>query len=183
MHPPTRLLTSSFPDVTALFRACYVPTVAYPCRMARSTSPSSTASPHPDGWPGKDLGLPEEGPRSVGRVGRRIVALLIDGALADLVAYVTGVWSPVNGSGDIAHSWVQIAIFAVLQILFICLLSGSFGHICVGLRVVPVRGGYVGVWRPVVRTLLLCLVVPALIIDRDSRGAHDRIAGTVLVRK
>lgn len=183
MHPPTRLLTPSFPDVTALFRACYVPTVAYPCRMARSTSPSSTVSPHPDGWPGKDLGLPEEGPRSVGRVGRRIVALLIDGALADLVAYVTGVWSPVNGSGDIAHSWVQIAIFAVLQILFICLLSGSFGHICVGLRVVPVRGGYVGVWRPVVRTLLLCLVVPALIIDRDSRGAHDRIAGTVLVRK
>jgi hypothetical protein len=35
----------------------------------------------------------------------------------------------------------------------------------------------------VVRTVLLCLIVPALIIDRDSRGAHDRIAGTVLVRR
>ncbi|MFL0360940.1 RDD family protein [Curtobacterium flaccumfaciens] len=151
--------------------------------MARSTPSPSASSEHPDGWPGKDLGLPESGPRSVGRIGRRVVALLIDGALADLVAYVTGVWSPVNGSGDIAHSWVQIAIFAVLQIVFICLLSGSFGHICVGLRVVPMRGGYVGVWRPILRTVLLCLVVPALIIDRDSRGAHDRIAGTVLVRR
>lgn len=151
--------------------------------MARSTSSSSTAAPHPDGWPGKDLGLPEEGPRSVGRIGRRVVALLIDGVLADIVAYVTGVWSPVNGTADITHSWLQVAIFAGLQVLFICLLSGSFGHVCVGLRVVPIRGGYVGVWRPVVRTVLLCLVVPALIIDRDSRGAHDRIAGTVLVRK
>ncbi len=187
MHPPTRLLTQGFPDMTGLFRACYVDRFAYAWGMARSTSSSSASSSggsgHPDGWPGKDLGLPEEGPRSVGRIGRRVVALLIDGALADLVAYVTGVWSPVNGSGDIAHSWIQIAIFAALQILFICLLSGSFGHICVGLRVVPMRGGYVGVWRPVVRTLLLCLVVPALIIDRDSRGAHDRIAGTVLVRR
>ena len=181
--PPTRLLTRGFPDVTGLFPACYTRPVAYAGGMARSTSSPSAPSEHPDGWPGKDLGLPETGPRSVGRIGRRVVALLIDGALADLVAYVTGVWSPVNGSGDIAHSWVQLAIFAALQVVFICLLSGSFGHICVGLRVVPMRGGYVGVWRPVVRTVLLCLVVPALIIDRDSRGAHDRIAGTVLVRR
>ena len=188
VHPPTRLLTPGFPDVTALFRACYVSPVAYPGTMARSTTPPSASSAHPggehpDGWPGKDLGLPEEGPRSVGRIGRRVVALLIDGALADLVAYVTGVWSPLEGSGDIAHTWVQLAIFAALQVLFICLLSGSFGHVCVGLRVVPIRGGYIGIWRPVVRTVLLCLVVPALIIDRDSRGAHDRIAGTVLVRR
>lgn len=186
--PPTRLLTPGFPDMTALFRACYVGAVAYPGGMARSTTPPSASSPHssgehPDGWPGKDLGLPEEGPRSVGRIGRRVVALLIDGALADLVAFVTGVWSPLEGSGDIAHTWIQLAIFAALQVLFICLLSGSFGHVCVGLRVVPIRGGYIGVWRPVVRTVLLCLVVPALIIDRDSRGAHDRIAGTVLVRR
>jgi len=174
--------------MTALFRACYVGGVTYPWTMARSTTPPSAPSAqpggeHPDGWPGKDLGLPEEGPRSVGRIGRRIVGLLIDGLLADLVAFVTGVWSPVAGSGDITHTWIQLAIFAVLQVLFICTLSGSFGHVCVGLRVVPIRGGYVGIWRPVVRTVLLCLVVPALIIDRDSRGAHDRIAGTVLVRR
>ena len=37
-------------------------------------------------------------------------------------------------------------------------------------------------WRPLVRTVLLCLAIPALIWDRDQRGLHDRGAGTVLVR-
>jgi uncharacterized RDD family membrane protein YckC len=34
-----------------------------------------------------------------------------------------------------------------------------------------------------IRTALLCLAVPALIFDSDSRGLHDRVAGTVLVRR
>jgi hypothetical protein len=33
-----------------------------------------------------------------------------------------------------------------------------------------------------IRSLLLCLGVPALIWDRDQRGVHDRVPGTVLVR-
>jgi hypothetical protein len=47
---------------------------------------------------------------------------------------------------------------------------------------VPLAGGYLGLWRPLVRTLLLCLGIPALIWDRDQRGLHDKAAGTVLVR-
>ena len=39
--------------------------------------------------------------------------------------------------------------------------------------------GLVGVF---VRTLLLCLLVPALIWDRDGRGLHDKAVGSVLVR-
>ena len=38
-------------------------------------------------------------------------------------------------------------------------------------------------WRPIVRTALLCLVVPAVIADADQRGLHDRVAATVLVRR
>jgi hypothetical protein len=34
-----------------------------------------------------------------------------------------------------------------------------------------------------VRTVLLCLAVPALIWDRDQRGLHDKAAQTVLVRR
>jgi hypothetical protein len=34
----------------------------------------------------------------------------------------------------------------------------------------------------VVRTVLLCLAIPALIWDADLRGLHDRAAGTMLVR-
>jgi hypothetical protein len=32
-----------------------------------------------------------------------------------------------------------------------------------------------------VRTLLLMLVVPAMIMDRDLRGLQDKAAGTVVV--
>ncbi|WP_066520079.1 RDD family protein [Curtobacterium ammoniigenes] len=153
--------------------------------MARSR-PTARAVPRDglestDSWPGKDLGLPADGPRSVGRLGRRVVALVIDGALTDLVAFLFRVWTPTAPSHGV--NWGIVAIYFVLQVGFIALLSGSFGQICVGLRVVPIRGGYVGVVRPIVRTLLLCLVVPALIWDRDQRGLHDRAAGTVLVRR
>jgi uncharacterized RDD family membrane protein YckC len=51
------------------------------------------------------------------------------------------------------------------------------------MRVVPLKPAWIGVWRPIVRTVLLALFVPALITDRDRRGIHDRLAGTVLVRR
>jgi hypothetical protein len=33
-----------------------------------------------------------------------------------------------------------------------------------------------------VRTLLLAVVAPALVIDTDGRAMHDRAAGTVMLR-
>jgi hypothetical protein len=50
------------------------------------------------------------------------------------------------------------------------------------MRVVPLAGGWVGLWRPVVRTCCCMLVVPALVWDSDQRGFHDKVAGTVLIR-
>lgn len=76
-----------------------------------------------------------------------------------------------------------LAIFAVEQAVFLVTVNGSIGHLVVGLRVVPIAGGYLGVWRPLVRTVLLCVVIPAVIWDRDQRGMHDRLVGTVLVRR
>jgi hypothetical protein len=43
-------------------------------------------------------------------------------------------------------------------------------------------GGRIGVRRPVVRSVLLVLVIPAVVWDLDQRGLHDRVAGTILVR-
>jgi uncharacterized RDD family membrane protein YckC len=34
----------------------------------------------------------------------------------------------------------------------------------------------------VLRTVLLLLLVPAVIWDRDGRGLHDKVSGTLLVR-
>lgn len=76
-----------------------------------------------------------------------------------------------------------IAIFAVLQVLFIAIFSGSLGHLCVGLRVVPLRPAWIGFIKPIVRTALLCLVIPAVVWDSDQRGFHDKLATTLLVRR
>lgn len=77
--------------------------------------------------------------------------------------------------------FATLGIFAVTQIVFIAFVSGSIGHVVFRMRVVPLKGGWIGAWRPILRTLLLCLVIPALIWDRDQRGLHDKAAGTVLV--
>lgn len=79
--------------------------------------------------------------------------------------------------------WATLAVFAVVQIVFLLTAGGSPGHMIFGMRVVPLSAGYLGIWRPFVRTLLVCLVIPAVIWDKDQRGLHDRLIGTILVRR
>ncbi|HEV7185406.1 MAG TPA: RDD family protein [Leifsonia sp.] len=126
----------------------------------------------PSRFPGERLGLPETGRGSVGRAGRRIGAIVVDWGLAALISWAFFQYDP----------FANILIFAVMQIVFIPTIGGSIGHRLFGMRVVPIRGGWVGLWRPVVRSLLLCVAVPALVWDSDQRGFHDKIAGTVLIR-
>jgi uncharacterized RDD family membrane protein YckC len=140
------------------------------------TQPRNVGRIQPGRWPGERLGLPDSGPGSVGRAGRRIAAIAIDWAAALLIALLFAPYS------SVLHSWLTLAIFAVMQVLFIPTIGGSVGHRLTGMRVVPITGGWVGLWRPVVRTLLLVLVIPALIWDSDQRGFHDKVAGTVLIR-
>jgi uncharacterized RDD family membrane protein YckC len=130
----------------------------------------------PSRWPGERLGLPDSGPGSVGRVGRRIAAIAVDWAAATLIALLFAPYS------SVLHSWLTLAIFALMQVLFIPTIGGSVGHRLLGMRIVPISGGWVGFWRPVVRTLLLIIVIPAIVWDSDQRGFHDKVAGTVLIR-
>jgi len=124
-------------------------------------------------WPGKRLGLPESGARSIARPGRRIGALILDYGIAYALGYAF-----FGGEG-----WIILAIFAALQVIFIVTLSGSLGHLVFGLRLVPQNPAWIGVVKPIVRTLLLCVVIPAVIWDTDQRGLHDRLVGTILVRR
>jgi uncharacterized RDD family membrane protein YckC len=117
--------------------------------------------------------LPESGPRSIARLGRRFAAVCLDWALAVIISVAFFAYDP----------FATLAIFAVAQVVFLLTANGSVGHLVLGMRVVPVAGGYLTPWRPFVRTVLLCLLIPALIWDRDQRGMHDRLAGTVLVRR
>lgn len=124
-------------------------------------------------WPGQRLGLPESGPRSVARLGRRIIALAIDWGTAILISVAFFSYDAL----------ATLGIFALAQVVFLLTANGSVGHLLLGMRVVPIAGGYLGWWRPFVRTILLCLVIPAVIWDRDQRGMHDRLSATVLVRR
>lgn len=109
---------------------------------------------------------------SVARVGRRFAALAVDFAIVALLSFVFFDYD----------RWASIVLFVVLQAVFIPTIGGSIGHRLLGLRVVRLGGGWVGVWRPLVRSVLLAVLVPALVWDSDQRGFHDKVAGTVLVR-
>ncbi len=137
-------------------------------------------------FPGERLGLPQEGTRSVARFGRRFVALIIDWLVASALAYgialaVTGSTERISPSHP-AHQSLVYGLWVALMIIEVPILGGTLGHRLMGCAVTPLAGGWPGLWRPVVRALLLALVIPALVWDSDSRGFHDKVAGTVLVR-
>lgn len=134
-------------------------------------------------YPGERLGLPESGTGSIARPGRRIGALAIDYAAATIIATgFLGFNQFALPSEAGLTQFAPLLVFAILQILFIPTAGGSPGHRILGMRLVRLDGAWVGLWRPVVRTLLLLLVIPAVVWDPDQRGLHDKAVGTVLIR-
>jgi hypothetical protein len=116
------------------------------------------------------------------------VAILLDWWLAALIASFIVRGAPEGASdamfmsASVSRSFATWGIFVLLQILAIAIIGGSIGHRLLGCYVAPLRGGWVGFWRPVVRSILLALVLPAIVWDSDQRGFHDKVAGTVLLR-
>ncbi len=124
------------------------------------------------GHPGDRLGLPAAGAGSVAGLGRRLLALIADWVVCLLVATAI----------DLDRVYGPSLVLLVEQTLLVGLLGFSIGHRLLGLVVARLDGAPVGLWRALVRAFLLCLAVPAVIMDRDSRGLHDQAAGTVVVR-
>ena len=113
--------------------------------------------------------------------GRRLLALVIDWLTCQLVvALFAGreVWT----GGD-ATSLAVLGVFVVEQMLLVGLLGYSLGHRLAGVRVARLSGGPVGLPRGLLRAVLVALVVPPLVMDKDARGLHDIAAGTVVVRR
>ncbi|MFD6534738.1 RDD family protein [Streptomyces sp. NBC_01335] len=129
------------------------------------------------GYRGKRLGLPEEGPGSVAPLGRRFGAIFIDWALCLVIAY--GLIAP--GDQQAAGNWALL-VFLVMSFLTVGTLGFTPGKRLLRLRVVSQDGGRFGLVRVLVRSVLLVLVIPALIWDRDGRGLHDRLSRSVQVR-
>jgi uncharacterized RDD family membrane protein YckC len=128
------------------------------------------------GYPGDDLGLPEAGPGSVASWGRRLGALCIDWFLCTAIVYAF--WRPPHGE---ASGWT-LAVFAGGDFLFTALTGFTVGKLVLRIRVVRLDGKIVGPLWALVRTIMLLLVAPPLIADKDMRGLHDRASNTVVVR-
>lgn len=131
------------------------------------------------GYPGQRLGLPETGVGSVAPMGRRLVALCIDWFFSILFVRVV---SPSAVYGTDRYALLIMFIFICQAIFFTLLLGGSFGQRVTRVRITRIDGNRLSILRCVARTLLLALVIPAVIWDRDGRGLHDKVTGSVAVR-
>ena len=134
-------------------------------------------------YPGERLGRPSSGPGSIARLGRRIGALVIDYAAATIIATAFFGYDQFALPAEAGITlFAPMRVFAALTVVSLPPLGGTPGHRLLGMRLELLHGGWVGLWRPVVRTVLLIVVLPAVIWDADQRGMHDKAAGTVLVR-
>ncbi len=136
-----------------------------------------------DFYPGRRFGLPEFGSGSVAGWSRRFGALLIDWIVCSLIAILFFYHSTGGHAANVfvePRLWTPL-VFGVEDVLLTALTGFTIGKRLLGLRVVRLDGRPVGI-RALPRTILLMLVVPALMMDRDLRGLQDKAAGTVVVQ-
>ncbi len=113
-------------------------------------------------------------------LGRRLGALLVDWLVAALSAVaLTGVKYPPE---NIRQNLVITAFFVGEVALLTGLLGMTIGKRIFGLRVEGPGGRPIGLPRAVIRTLLLTLVIPAVVMNDDRRGLHDLAAGSRVIR-
>jgi uncharacterized RDD family membrane protein YckC len=122
---------------------------------------------------------------SVAPMSRRLIALIVDWLLCEIVAsgivghsLFTGATSPRYESAQ----FLTLALF-IVEVYLLTAVSGlTVGKRLLGIRVIRTDGSRPGFKWAALRTLLLLFVVPACLTDRDQRGLHDRAADTIVVR-
>jgi uncharacterized RDD family membrane protein YckC len=140
-------------------------------------SPGDSAEDHPEDtgaqdYLGQRLGLPEHGPGSAAGFGPRILAIVID-------------WLPCSVAAQLLTknpAFSALALFAAITVLSIGIAGRTVGHAGAGLRVALLDGRRAGFGAAVIRTVLLCLLIPPVVYNIDGRGLHDRAAGTIVLR-
>lgn len=138
----------------------------------------------PQAYRGEQIGLPQTGSGSLATGGTRLGAFAVDALASGLIAalFVSNRGGSDGIAGALPGSWSLIPL--VIDYVVGSLVAGrTLGMYLMGLRLVRVDASApVDPRRIVVRTLLLILLVPALVSDRDGRGLHDRFSDTAVVK-
>jgi uncharacterized RDD family membrane protein YckC len=132
---------------------------------------------------GEGLGLPATGPGSAASVNKRLGAFIVDCLASGLVAGLfTASIAGHAGAKALPGNWSLLAL--LLDYLIGLPLAGrTLGMNLFGIRVVRVdRRTRVTILDALIRTVLLGLLIPAVIWDRDRRGLHDRLVRTAVVQ-
>ena len=113
-------------------------------------------------------------------IGRRLAALAIDWVAALLSAAVI---APNAGNPQrFLETLIVPGVFVVEVGLLTGLLGFSIGKRLVGLRVEGPDGRPIGVPRALLRTFLLALVIPALVMNDERRGLHEVATTSRVIR-
>ncbi len=147
-------------------------------RSARSRRPGAAAG---TSYAGQRLGRPAEGPGSVAGWGSRFAALCLDWVASLLVAMALTGGAAMGSRGW--EMWAPMLVFLVEASLFTALVGGSFGQLVMRVAVVRLDGRPVSLLLAMLRTAMICLVVPPLVYNPDRRGLHDLLTGTLTVRR
>jgi hypothetical protein len=141
-----------------------------------------TAAPARQSYRGERLGLTSAGAGSLAPTGRRSLAFAIDLLASGFAAALFVRRRDMPGlAAHLPGQWSLLPLF-IEYVLGLTLLGRSFGMCLTGLRVIRVDAPRpIGPLRAAERTVLLMLLVPAIIVDRDFRGLHDRLTSTAVI--
>jgi uncharacterized RDD family membrane protein YckC len=110
-----------------------------------------------------------------------VLALVIDWFACKLVLTVflgAQAWS-----GDGLSQLAPLGLFLLEASLLTTLAGGSFGQLVTRVAVVRIDGKPVTLLQALLRTFLICLVIPPLVFNSDQRGLHDLAAKTITLRR
>lgn len=133
----------------------------------------------PSAYPGERLGLPQQGKGSATPWGRRIGALFIDWLIVlGITLAIVGPPQP----GDDTFGLASLGVLVVMYVVLLMTARSTIGMWLLGLAVWPVGSQHLSFVRVVLRSVLLALVIPAVVYDRDRRGLHDKAGATIVIR-
>jgi uncharacterized RDD family membrane protein YckC len=81
----------------------------------------------------------------------------------------------------LASNWALL-VFGVVSTIGLGLVGATPGKLILRTRVVQVDGRPLTLLGAFLRTVLVLLVVPAVVFDRDTRGLHDKAVKAVQIR-